>query len=321
MKTLLKIFLFLFIPMSFFMVSNSTYALDENLNTWNKKAENTKVDKNEHLKNIQDKETDFQISRGWEKWLYYSLIRIARDAKNLAFIVAGLYFVILVIKLIFAGESDEEIGNFKKWIIWTSMWLIVMQISYSFVVTLYDRWVGQWLAFNFIDRIINPLIEVIETGASFLFIAIAIYAFYRIISANGDEEKIKTWKMSVLYAIIWFIVIRFAKILVDSTYGVIDCGWIDSWFFQIVGNNCINKWNLSWFVQSVVNIINWMNSLVGIIVVIMIIYAWFTIIFSAGDEEKMKKAKMSIVYIAIGLFLLFANYLILTFFILPETTI
>jgi hypothetical protein len=127
--------------------------------------------------------------------------------------------------------------------------------------------------------------------------------------------------MSVLYAIIWFIVIRFAKILVDSTYGVIDCGWIDSWFFQIVGNNCINKWNLSWFVQSVVNIINWMNSLVGIIVVIMIIYAWFTIIFSAGDEEKMKKAKMSIVYIAIGLFLLFANYLILTFFILPETTI
>jgi hypothetical protein len=33
---------------------------------------------------------------------------------------------------------------------------------------------------------------VIETGASFLFIAIAIYAFYRIISANGDEEKIKT---------------------------------------------------------------------------------------------------------------------------------
>jgi ribonucleotide reductase beta subunit family protein with ferritin-like domain len=42
-----------------------------------------------------------------------------------------------------------------------------------------------------------------------------------------------------------------------------------------------------------------MNSLIGIVVVIMIIYAGFTIIFSAGDEEKMKSAKMSIIYIAI----------------------
>gem|GEM_PF-3474189 len=62
MKTLLKILLFLFIPMSFFMVSNSTYALDENLNTGNKKAENSAVDKNKHLDNIQG-ETDFTISR------------------------------------------------------------------------------------------------------------------------------------------------------------------------------------------------------------------------------------------------------------------
>ena len=320
MKTLLKILLFLFIPISFFMVSNSTYALDENLNTGNKKAENSAVDKNKHLDNIQG-ETDFTISRWGEKWLYYSLVRIARDGKNLVFIIASLYFLILVLKLVFAGESEEEIWKFKKWIIWITIWLVVMQISYSFIVTLYDRWVWEWLAFNFTERIITPLIELLQTWASFLFIAIAIYAFYRIITANGDEEKIKTGKMSVLYAAIWFIIIKFAKTLVDSTYGVINCWWDSRWIFQIIGNNCIDKGNLSGFVQSIVNIINWMNSLVWIIVVIMIIYAGFTVIFSAGDEEKMKKAKMSIVYIAIWLFLLFANYLILTFFILPETTI
>jgi len=320
MKTFLKIFLLLFIPMTFFMVSNNVNALDENLNTGNKKTENNAIDKNKHLDNIQG-ETDFTISRGGEKWLYYSTIRIARDGKNLVFILASLYFLILVLKLIFAGESEEEITKFKKWIIWISIWLVVMQISYSFVILLFDRGVWEWLAFNFTDRLIEPLISLLQTSAGFLFLAIAIYAFYRIISANGDEEKIKSWKMSVLYAIIWFIIIRFSKILVDSTYGVINCGGDSRWVFQIIWNNCIDKWNLSGFIQSIVNIINWMNSLIGIVVVIMIIYAGFTIIFSAGDEEKMKSAKMSIIYIAIWLFLLFANYLILTFFILPETTI
>ncbi|MDR0772003.1 MAG: hypothetical protein LBF15_02935 [Candidatus Peribacteria bacterium] len=43
---------------------------------------------------------------------------------------------------------------------------------------------------------------------------------------------------------------------------------------------------------------NWMNSFVGIIVIIMIMYAGATLLFG-GDEEKFKKAKKSIIYIAI----------------------
>ena len=66
MKTFLKIFLLLFIPMTFFMVSNNVNALDENLNTGNKKTENNAIDKNKHIDNIQG-ETDFTISRGGEK--------------------------------------------------------------------------------------------------------------------------------------------------------------------------------------------------------------------------------------------------------------
>ncbi len=51
----------------------------------------------------------------------------------------------------------------------------------------------------------------------------------------------------------------------------------------------------------------------------MILYAGAQILLSQGDEEKVKKGKQSLLYIAIGLLILVANYLILTFFLVPET--
>jgi hypothetical protein len=56
-----------------------------------------------------------------------------------------------------------------------------------------------------------------------------------------------------------------------------------------------------------------MNGFIWLIVVILIIYAWFMVLTSVWDEEKLKKAKSIIMYIAIWLFILVANYLILTF--------
>jgi hypothetical protein len=53
----------------------------------------------------------------------------------------------------------------------------------------------------------------------------------------------------------------------------------------------------------------------------MILYAGFNLFTSAGDEEKIKKAKRTILYVAIGVAVLVMNYIILTFFIIPEKAI
>jgi hypothetical protein len=50
-------------------------------------------------------------------------------------------------------------------------------------------------------------------------------------------------------------------------------------------------------------------------------YAWSLVLLSAWDEEKLKKAKSMILYVAIWVLLLAFNYLILTFFIVPEKVI
>ncbi len=318
MKLLTKISLMLLLLFGVFL--DTTYAANapipvldnKNLNIWTASESGTHT--NELLDWIQNKTTDYSIGIWWEKWIYFSLIRIARDLKNLFFLIAWIYFLILVLKLLFSWKTEEEISNFKKWILWISVWIIITQLSYYFVNVLFDKEIGNTLATNFIKIIIQPMIWILETATSFIFLAMMVYAFFRLVTSNWDEEKAKNWKMTVMYAAIWFVVVKISWALVNTIYWKTEC-------FSTICQSRQTVVDLEWFAAIVVKIIDWVNGFVGIVVILMIIYAWFSVLVSAWDEEKLKKAKASIMYITIWLLILVTNYLILTFFILPETTI
>ncbi len=311
MKFLSKIIFILILIFSPYIVNNSYAIVDSdtaNLTTWSDKWKNTSLENNNPLKNLKNATTDFTVAKWGQEWIYNALIRIARDLKNLFFMIAGVYFLVLVIKLLFSEKTEEASSNFKKWVVWISIWIIVTQIAYYLVTILFDKDVNIELANNFVDIIIQPFISLLETSASFIFIFIMIYSFFSLVTANWDEEKAKSWKMSVLYAIMWFVVIKVSKKLVDAVYGKTSCS-------SHTNINCTNTTDIKWIAEIIVNIINWMNGFIWLIVIILIIYAWFMVLTSIWDEEKLKKAKSIIIYIAIWLFILVANYLILTFII------
>lgn len=283
---------------------------------------NNGVDLNK-LDNFNDSEEFIGTTNKWARGLFNTLIQIARDLKTLFYAIATVYFLVIVIILITSGNTEEAVGKFKKWIIWITVWLIVMQIAFAFVDVVYDKNVEARLAYRLFDAIVLPLISLIQTLASLFFIALAIFAFYSIITANGNEEAVKTWKMTIFYALIGFIAMRFAREIVEAFYWRVSCGGI-TWGNIInapTTDNCINVQDLSEWINIIVTIINWLNGFVALWVLIMIIYAGFMILTSGGDEDKIKKGKSTILYVAIGLFILTVNYLILTFFILPETII
>jgi len=58
-----------------------------------------------------------------------------------------------------------------------------MQITYTFVYYIYDKQITENLAYDLIDKLLNPLIALLETATGFFFLAIAIYAFFRIVTA------------------------------------------------------------------------------------------------------------------------------------------
>lgn len=288
------------------------------INTTNINWEN----RNDKLNEFKKSDNEFfDIWITWWQWIYYTLVSIAQSLKNLFFWLATIFYLIIVLKLLFWDNSDEDATKFKKGIIWITVWLMVMQMAYAFTLTLYAKNIWESLAFWLIDNIINPLIGLMEVLASIFFIAAAIFAFYKMVSANWKEEEISKAKMSILYAIIWFILIKIAKVIVEWVYWRLECSSSTIWGFAIETTNCISEANASGMTWTILQIINWANSFIWIITLLLIIYAWFNILFSAWDEEKIKKAKNTILYIAIWLLLLVINYLLLTFFLRPETII
>lgn len=319
MKIFFKIILFILISINFYsidFVNAIDSSIDRNDNVEYQKEENNNST-NQHLNNLKT-DNDIWVVKNWTwwEWIYNTLVEIAKNMKYVFFMVASIYFVVLVIKLIVWGETDEQVTKFKKWIIWISIWIMITQISYSFVDSLYSKWVSDALAYDFSKSIIEPLIKLLQTWASFVFLAVAIIAFFKMITANGAEEKIKSSKMSILYSIIWFIIIKFSWLLVDTIYWKYNCEENNLWL-----TNCIRETNLNGSAQIVVTIINWANWFLWILIIILIIYAWLQVVFNIWDEDRLKKAKNTVLYIIVWLFLLVVNYLILTFFIIPESVI
>jgi hypothetical protein len=295
---------------------------DLNLQTWENKANTIKHSK---LDTFNPNWNINVSNQSWSIWIKNTFIKHGKDFKNLLFVIASVYLLIMILILLFSDKTEEASSNLKKWVLWVSLWLVVTQVAYAFIMVLFDKWVSENLAEEFAQKIFEPFIWLLEAAASFFFIWIAIYAFYKLVTSNGNEDDAKSWKMSIVYAIIWFIVIKITKTMVNTIYWKVDCS--ESSLTDILQAStkeraqCLWETKISESAQIVVDIINWANWFIGIIVVLLIIYTWAKVLLSAWDEETLKKAKSSMLYIAIWLLLLVMNYMILTFFIIPEAPI
>lgn len=100
------------------------------------------------------------------------------------------------------------------------------------------------------------------------------------------------------------------RVLVESIYGKAECS------HGLFGICKITSPDLGATVQIMTKAINYFNGFIGLITVILIIYAGFLVLTGAGDDEKVKKAKSIIKYALIGIFLLVASYALFNFFVL-----
>ena len=158
-------------------------------------------------------------------------------------------------------------------------------------------------AANMINYIITPLTNLLVNAAAIIFVLIAIFAFYKLITSNWDDATAKSGKMMVWYAIIWFIIIKIAQPLISAVY------WSCTTLTRIINPQCELKPNISAVPGLASNIIIW------VWLIVMIVYIWFKVIFSNWDSEKLNEAKKSITYILIWVGILVVNYFILTFFL------
>lgn len=195
-----------------------------------------------------------------------------------------------------------------------------MQIAFGVWNTMIIRTttgqVNARLGYDIWMNIFQPLVNLLQMLASFGFLFMAVYAFFTIVGGGGDEEKLKKGKNIITYALIGFFLIKFPRMIISSIYGSPNCKQVGPLDLVSVGTCAIEQGNYKDSIGLIGKIVNYFNSFLAIICVLLIIYAGFLIFTSGGDEEKMKKAKNIIIYIIVGLVILVGSHALFNFFIL-----
>jgi hypothetical protein len=244
---------------------------------------------------------------------------IAFQIKNFFIAIAVIFLIVGVIRLLFSSNDEEETKKWRKSIIWVSVGIFVMQIAFSVWNTLILKdstaTIGSSLGWEFWVNIFSPIVNLLQMLAAFGFLLMAIWAFFTRVSAAGDEEKIKKSNNTIIYAIIGLLLIKIPYILVRSFYGRPGCENSAGGFITI-GTCDIKEVDLAGGIGIVGKIFTFFNTFLSVICVILVIYAGWLVLISGGDEEKLKKAKSTVLYIILGFIVLVASHAIFRFFIL-----
>jgi cytochrome bd-type quinol oxidase subunit 2 len=248
------------------------------------------------------------------------MLRIGRDVKNLFIFITIIYLIIGVYMMLTSSGDEEALKKWRNQIIWSSIAIVVMQSAYSVVSVLFDLDVGRsggYSAVTILRELVNPFTRLLQTLASFAFLAMAFYAFFEVSIAQDDHEKRKKGHYQIYYSILGFIVVKASEALVLSVYGRPEDDCTRGTFFT--SSRCLlEDPNVGDTLRIATTIINFFNSFIAIAVVLLLIYAGFLVLTSQGEEEKLKTAKNILLYIAIGLLLLVASYAIFNFFLLRD---
>jgi hypothetical protein len=255
--------------------------------------------------------TYFDWWQVWEAGAEWMLFNIAKDLKDTLIVVAIIYMFILVLRLFFWQWTDDDLKKWRLWILWTSIWIVVMQMAYMAVVTIFNQNINQKSATDISSAILGPIILLLETLTSFIFIATAIMAFFKIIGSGWSEEWYKKWVNSIINAIVWFILVKISAKLVTSLYWTNSCQTMAMW--RCVQENPLGKPDISATTRIVWTTIQYMTWFVGIITIILIIYAAFLLMTSWWDDTKVKKTKSVIKYIIFWMVLITSSVILFNF--------
>ncbi len=147
---------------------------------------------------------------------------IAFQIKNFFIAIAVIFLIIGVIRLLFSANDEESLKRWRSNIIWVSVGIFVMQIAFSVWNTLILKnatsIIGSSLGWEFWVNVFSPIVNLLQMLAAFGFLAMAVWSFFVLVTAAGDEERIKKAKNTIIYAIIGFLLIKIPYAIVRAFY-------------------------------------------------------------------------------------------------------
>lgn len=273
-------------------------------------------------RSFYDKFSNYFVNGSDNQDSAYIFEQIANGIKVAFIAVAGIFLMIAIFKLLFSEASDEDVRKWRKNIIWVTVGIFLMQISITVWKILFVRDASQTsvdsnIAINLWKEIVLPIVGILQFLASFAFLAMMIYGFYKIITGAGDTDKLEKSKMTFIYAVAGFLLIQLPRKIVNLLYGsdLSECRTE-----SLAGGTCniepeIQRDEL---VKLAFNVLKYFNGFLSVFCVIMVIYAGFLLLTSNGDEDKLKTTKNILLYTLIGFIVLIASHAIVRFVLVPN---
>lgn len=250
-------------------------------------------------------------------------------------ILAWIIIAIIGFIKLMASTTAEGQQTALKYLLWWIIGIVIMlsawYITNEFIVgdgdtiSIIDRirenigWTGANLWTKVAEAIYiqfaYPFLKVLlalALGVLFIFVLINSYKYL----FKGDDGFQKRAFTVLVYTVVGIIVIVLAQTIVELIYGKYE---------EVIGN-CGAAWGddlwcIGWPVfdnpnlDTVYVVINWILGIAAFIMVILILYQGYKMLVNPNDDENMKSLWKTLLYMIIGIFVVWWAYLIVNFFI------
>ncbi len=236
---------------------------------------------------------------------------------TLGILISLLWFY----KLLFSND-EKAINDWVKYITYWVIWIIIIMSAKFISTTLYSDifnswnlwyWSVQWyeIAQKLYEKIAFPFLKLaiyLTLGVLFVILASRTLTF---IFGSDEETKKKAWTI-IAWNVVWMFVIIWAKQVIEFIYGK----------QQDVVKSVSNLWEIGTWLFSNKNlpilyeIINWAMGLAALVILIMVLVQAFQLLLKPDSPDAMKKIKNSLLYIFIGILVIWTWYIITNFLII-----
>lgn len=135
------------------------------------------------------------------------LIQIFKSLAIVVFIIATILIFVSVIRLLVSDNGEEDFAKWMNTLVWSIAGLFVISIAYTVIrqfetrVLSEESFNGQTV-YDMTINIVYPILNFLRFVAATCFFVVAIYAFYRIVTAGGNEEGFDEGKRIFIGAIL-----------------------------------------------------------------------------------------------------------------------
>lgn len=126
--------------------------------------------------------------------------------------------------------------------------------------------------------------------AAYLILGYVIYGGYQYIFSGGDPGKVAAGKKTILHGFIGLAIVLLAHVILSSIRTALGTS-----LGNCVSSECVDATSM------VSSTIQWVIGVAGAAAAIFVVYGGIAYITSAGDPNKLQKAKQIILYALIGL--------------------